>query len=266
MFLHITLHDVTPDKTHDHFLDSTVEVYQTWLMTRLDPLVGDPGTIKATDGRAVQLARTGYSLRGAPDDGVSLEAKKPAQAQLVLDPQISFDLPDDAINKDQRYLFRLQFFWWESDRGTQKVRTTFSDPTLQVFVDAMQATKEDSASAKAAAAKWVDENWQGLVKAAVVASGVGANPWVQVGLQLLPGIETLVQLAVSHGDTFIDRHQFVISTRGTGDSLEWFVVPPTGDPSASTKGVGTQSFDDLPVLEGNGNTKLRGTYVVRVID
>src|SRR5262249_30534405 len=150
---------------------------------------------------------------------------------------------------------------WESDKGTEKVRSTFSDSTLDVFVAALKATNADSAAAKAAAAKWVEDNWQKILQAGAVAAGVGANPWIQVGLQLLPGVEALVNMALNHGDAFFDRHEFIISARGTGTSLEWYIVPPAGTPSSKITGVGTQSFDDLPITEGNGNTKLKGTYV-----
>jgi hypothetical protein len=264
MFIHFTLHDVTPVRTFENFLDSTVEVYQTWLMTRLEPLIADPKSVLAAEQQKAELARTGYSVRGAPDDGVSLRA--PGSAMLVLDPQISFELPEDAIEKDRRYLFRLQFFWWESDNGTEKVRATFADPTLQVLVAALKATNEDAVAAKAVATKWLDENWKKILDAGAVAAGVGANPWISVGLQLLPGVEALLKMALNHGDTLLDRHAFVMSTVGTGTSIEWHVIPPSGEAGKRITGIGTQSFDDVLVREGSGHTELKGSYVFRIMD
>jgi hypothetical protein len=49
MFLHITLHDVTALKTYDGFLNDKIELYQTWFMTRLEPLMQTPPNAASTD-------------------------------------------------------------------------------------------------------------------------------------------------------------------------------------------------------------------------
>lgn len=268
MFLHITLQDITPVHTYDGFLDDEIELYQTWLMTRLEPLMQPPPDAASTDNQKVELARTGYSVRGSPSDGVSFVARKdmPAPPRHVIDPQITFDLPDDITKKDTRYLFRFQMFHWESEHGTEKVRSTFSDPTLSIFVKALKATNEDSAAARSAALHWVDENLEKILKAGAVAAGVGANPWVAVGLQLLAPFELLLKAAATHGDSFIDRHQFVIWTRGTGTSVEWNVVPPDGTAKATITGGGLQEYADLQIIDGRGKNELKGTYRFRIIE
>lgn len=117
-----------------------VELYQTWHLCSLDPLVPDDAEPLA------KWARQGFSVRGAPDNGTSFRC----ESITVVDPQITFGLSDAALEDGTRTRHRFDVHYWESDGSTEKVRSVFSNTTLNYLRRAWELAKEDEKKAKAA--------------------------------------------------------------------------------------------------------------------
>ena len=121
MFIQFTLNKVAAEKVYDNPynpFDTDCELYQTWQLCDLDPLV--PSDRRPTSN----WARQGFSITGAPDDGLSLAE---GESRKIDDPHITFCLPELGEGEIRR--FRLDMHWWESDYSSAKVRGAFTDPT-----------------------------------------------------------------------------------------------------------------------------------------
>lgn len=261
MFMHLTIHGIkawrASDNSFDPF-DNSIELYQTWHLSELEPLA-------PMEAQPTSLgARLGFSLRGAPSDGVRF---RNGETRIVVDPQITFGLSDKAFTTGQRSRYVIDYYHWESDKSTETVRTAFSNPTLDRLLKVWKAAGEDEAKARAQLEAWMKDNGENLLKAALSAAGVAASPWVMVGTSILPIINLLMNVARRNGDDFIDAHRFVMEIEGAGaeDKTRWRVIPPSGAPSPWVQGQGKQDFA-VRAQDGQNRNVLDVRYVFRMID
>jgi hypothetical protein len=258
MFFHISIHNIKAISIQDHphdALNRRIELYHTWHLAELE---------KIDASSPSPWARMGSSARGAPDGGTSF---RKGDDENVVDPQITLALPDDAIAKGVQTQYRLDFHHWESDDGdaTEKVRAAFTDITLKYMAAAWKAANEDADKAQAALEQWVKGNWKDSVKAIAAATAAAGSPWVAVGLNLLPGIELLVDLLRNQADDYFDQHRFILQRKGDGDVVQWQVTDPGGAPSG-WKGVGDKVDFVVKSLSASRANDLAVTYRFRLID
>jgi hypothetical protein len=257
MFFHISIHRIKAHRVFDHPWDPfnrSVELYQTWHLAALE---------KMDETSPASWARVGCSARGAPDDGTSF---REGTDLIVVDPQITLGVDPDAIKDKLQSHFRLDFHHWESDpgSGTEKVRSAFTDMTLQYMVNAWRAAGEDATKARAALDAWVSANWKDAVKAIAVAAAP-AGPWIEVGSNLLPVVDLLVGMLKEQGDKYFGQHRFILQHRGNNETLQWQVTAPNGTPSGWKNGQGRHETE-VRVIDGPGKNILDVTYRFQLIE
>lgn len=257
MFVQFTLNKIEAQKVRDHVynpFDKTSEFYQTWQICDLEPLV------PVEEEPRSAWARQGHSVTGAPDDGVHF---KQDEVRRVDDPHITFNLPDLEDGETRR--FRLDIHWWESDSSTEKVRGVFTDATLKVLVKAWNAAQEDQTKAKEQLDKWIRENRDDIAKAVARAAGVAGQPWVAVGLQMLPLFQMLVDVVRNDSDDYMAMHRFILTVTNERGSLKWRVVSADGGGVPEwIAGQGTQRME-LQVADAGGRNAAVATYRCRVL-
>ncbi|KYF85768.1 hypothetical protein BE20_09590 [Sorangium cellulosum] len=261
MFMHFTVHEIKAHKVQDHPFDPLnrrVELYQTWHLSEIDPLV------PLADRPASSWSRLGFSTRGGPDDGVSF---REGEARTVVDPQIIFGLPDDAFASGKRTRFVIDYHHWESDGSTAKVRAAFSNSTLAYLLKVWKESHADQAASRARLEGWLKDNWQQVLKGAIAAAGMASSPWVAVGTSILPVVELLVDVAKNNSDEYLDMHRFVVELNGEGapGQTRWRVVPPSGEAPDWVTGQGKQEFV-ARAADAGGHNKFDVRYAFRMID
>src|SRR5262245_4523278 len=254
MFFHISIHSIKAHEISDNPFDpfdNAIELYQTWHLAALEDIA---------DTSASTWARQGSSSRGAPDDGSMLRT---GDDFVVVDPQITLGLDEHAIEANHKRHYRLDFHHWDSDSATEKVRAAFTDITLSYMLAAFKAANQDAAAARSALERWVGDQWKTATKA--IAKGTAASgPWTQVGLNLLPMLELLVDVLRKNADDYLGQHRFILQHRGTGTRVEWQVTRPGGEPSG-WKGA-NQAVDIVSrVVDQNRGNKLDVKYRFRLV-
>jgi hypothetical protein len=220
MFLRFSLHRATAERVGDQPGDPfnrESELYQTWQLCTLDPL--DPGDRAPKSN----WARQGFSVTGAPDDGVGFDDQT---RRILDDPSIAFALKPESIVEGQTYVYRLDVHWWESDGSSEQVRAAFSDATLSVLAKAWRASSEKEKAARAALRSWLGEKPERVVQGAVKATAVTATSWVGLGFNALPLFELIVDALQSQSDDYIAMHRFLIQLTRKDGELRWRVIPP----------------------------------------
>jgi hypothetical protein len=257
MFFHISIHRIKAHRISDHPIDPfdrSIELYQTWHLAALE---------KMDETSPASWARMGCSSRGAPDDGTSF---REGTDLIVVDPQITLGVDPDAIKNKEQNQFRLDFHHWESDPGsaTEKVRAAFTDITLHYMVNAWKAAGEDAARARSALESWISTNWKDAVKAIAVATAP-AGAWVQIGTNLLPVVDLMVGMLKEQGDNYFGQHRFILQQRGNGETLQWQVTAPNGNPSGWKNGQ-SRHETEVRVLDGSGRNIIDVMYRFQLIE
>ena len=259
MFMHFTIHGMKALKISDHPgdpLNRRIELYQTWHLAALETVDRDS---KAT------WARQGFSTRGAPDDGTSFGN---GDTRIVTDPQITFGLGEEVFKDGAKTAFRLDYHHWESDdsEATQKVRAAFSDATLDYMVKVWKEAEGNRRQAQAKLEEFIRGNWQSTLRKSLSVAGAAA-PWVQIGLDLMPALELLVDVLRNQGDDYYDRHRFIIQINGKGEerNVQWRVIPPNGVEPPWTTGHGKQDFG-VSVHDARDANRIDVRYVFRMIE
>ena len=259
MFFYITLHKIEALKVKDHPWDPfnrKVELFQTWHLCEIDP-VKPP----EEDSQVSNWARQGFSVRGAPNSGSSFGN---GDIRTVVDPQITFGLPDDLMKVGERRLFRFDVHYWEADQtGADKVRALFADSTLSYMTKAWEAAKEDEEKAKEQLASWIKDNWQDIAKGLVGAASPAALGIVSK-FNLLELIESLVSLALNQGSDYHQMHRYVFELRGVDGGLEWRVIAPTSDADFKT-GEGSLAVKE-DVSDSGGSNLYKTEFRFRVLE
>ena len=256
MFFYITLHKINVLGLSDHPADPfnrSIELYQTWHLTALDPLIEDENAQRAT------WARQGFSVRGAPDDGTSFRK----EAITVVDPQITFGFDDAALVNGTKTRYRFDAHYWESDGSSEKVRSIFSDMTLQYLRRAWDVAKHDEKRAKQVLSQWLDQNWKS-VATKLVGAASPAGLGVLSQLNVLPLLDAILDVAKSNGDDYHQMHRFTFQTVGTGGGLRWRAVSPS-QTAPWMEGPGTQRVVER-VRDGSGRNQYDVEWRFRVID
>jgi hypothetical protein len=257
MFFHISIHRIKAHRVSDHPwdpFDRSIELYQTWHLAALE---------KADQMSPASWARMGCSSRGAPDDGTTF---RDGTDLVVVDPQITLGVEPGAVQKVEQRQFRLDFHHWESDpgNGTEKVRSAFTDITLQYMVNAWKAAGQDAAAARAALESWVSDNWKGAAKAIAMATAP-AGRWVEVGSNLLPVVDLLVGMLKEQGENYFGQHRFILQQRGNKETLQWQVTAPNGTPSGWKNGQGRYETE-VRVLDGSQRNIIDVTYRFQLVE
>ena len=255
MFFYITLHKINVLALSDHPADPfnrSIELYQTWHLSALDP--SSPAS-----GLRGNWARQGFSVRGAPDDGTSFRR----ESITVVDPQVTFGFEDAALQRGMQTRYRFDAHYWESDGSSEKVRSIFSDGTLQYLRRVWEVAKENDQRAKQSLSQWLDENWKKIAMSLVGAASPAALG-VVTRFNVLPLLDILVETAKSNGDDYHQMHRFVFETVGTGGSLRWRVISPSLTPGW-LEGPGTQRIVER-VRDSNGQNQYDVEWRFRVID
>ncbi|MEZ4438917.1 MAG: hypothetical protein R3B72_07500 [Polyangiaceae bacterium] len=261
MFFYITLHAITPhaleDNPHDLF-DRRAELYQTWVLTQLEDAENLDSSAK--------WGRQGFSTRHAPDGATSFrkpDEDKPGERVRVIDPQITFALPEKLTKRT----YRFDAHYWESDNGnaTKKVRALFADPTLRYMVKAWEAASEDHDKARKHLLEWIDDNWKNIAEG-LVAYAVPAAGGVVSRYNILELVEAIVKLAASGADDYHQHHRFIFQIIQDGDAPKWRVISPSGDNgTAFKKGYGTQKVVET-VRADAGDTRYDVEWRFRLLE
>lgn len=241
MFVHITLHRIKAEKVSDHPwdpLNRRVELYQTWQLSALDMIDGKD---------TAKWARQGFSTRGAPDDGASFSG---GDSRVVVDPQIALGLPD--LDEGQVVRYRFDVHYWESDSATEKVRTVFTDSTLEYMARAWKAAKEDQDKASKELGQWLERNWQSMARG-LIAAASPATAGVLQSYDLLPLLEKLFRYVQASGDDYHQMHRYVLAIRRTNGAMEFQVTAPTTGATAWLKAPGKRTVVESVSDSGGGN-------------
>lgn len=220
MFIRFSLHKATAERVADQPGDPfnrESELYQTWQLCTLNPL--DP----SDQAPKSNWARQGFSVTGAPDDGVGFNDHS---RRVLDDPSIAFALKPEAIVEGQQHTYRLDIHWWESDGSSEEVRAAFSDSTLGVLVKAWKASADKDKASRAALKSWLNSKSERVVKNAVRTAAVTATSWVGMGFNALPLFELIVDVLKNESDDYIGMHRFVIEMKRENGNVLWRVIPP----------------------------------------
>ncbi len=259
MFFYITLHEIETSSVRDHRFDPfnrKAELYQTWHLAEIEPV--DSGDDESF------WARQGFSVRGAPYSGTQFRSE---ESRTVVDPQITFAVPQTTFDRD-RLTLQFDLHFWESDRrrDTQKVRALFADQTLDYLTDAFDKLGKDDKAARKALNQWIDSNWKDIVTG-LVGAAAPAAAGVMSNYNLLPLLEILVKMAAAEGDDYHGMQRYLIDferTDNDDDSFRWRAYTPSAE-GKWRRGTGKEALKTR-MSDASGKTSYATELRVRVVD
>lgn len=257
-FLSITLHEISAKRVSENDWwpgNTAIELYQTWQLSELTTV---EGTEKAS------WARQGFSTRGGMRGFTRFHDQ---EVKTVVDPQITLAVNPATLpaNGDSRRLELRMHHWEQNDAdSTQRIRTLFSDPSMQTLVDAWAASSANHDKARRSLDDWVSKNWQGIATQLISAASPAAAGVVS-SLNLLPLLGLIVDLARNQSDRYFDEDRIIISLRrGTGDNVIWKVDGPALPPGEEGQGPGARDAVTT-VQDADASNLLSARYRVRLI-
>jgi len=257
-FLSITLHEIQSKKVAENDWwpgNTAIELYQTWQMYELRTI---EGTETATWGRQ------GFSTRGGLRGYTRFHDKS---LRTVIDPQITLAINTDTLpaNGDFRRI-ELRVHHWEQNDGesTQRVRSLFSDPSMQVLVNAWVAAEANEEKARNTLNSWVSSNWQTLAARLIEAAAPAAAGVVST-LNLLPLLGLVVDVARHQADRYFSEDRIIIGIRKDNENrVIWKVDGPGLAPGAEIAGTGMCEAKTT-IRDADNSNVLDALYRVRLI-
>jgi hypothetical protein len=256
-FLSITLHEITAQHVQENDWwpgNTAIELYQTWQLSELESV---QGTEKAG------WARQGFSTKGGLRGYTRFHD---GDTRTVIDPQITLALNPELLPKDDFRRLELRFHHWEQNDtdATQKVRTLFSDPSMQQMIDAWAASNGNSDRAKRALEDWVGKNWQSIAGHLIEMASPAAAGIVST-LNLLPFLGLVVDVARNQADRYFSEDRIIISLQSDAQGrVLWKIDGPGLPPGEIGMGQGMREAV-TQIQDPDGSNRLQARYRVRII-
>lgn len=259
MILQIALQDITAKKISDNPLDPLDrkgEIYQTYHMRHVQVL--------EESGKDSWLLQ-GFSSKVPLNGGLSL--KDGETAANVMDPLIQIKL-DTSIVHGTTLNYELEMHHWESDRSTEKVKSVFTNDSLNSLLEAHKNSNKGEKNAEKVLNDWLlhgNNNLFNSGRKILSLLNVAAGPvlpWIKVTEELLPVLKMAVLILKNNSDDYISLDNLMYEFRNNNDKFEWrFNSPQSSNPWTSDEDV---QYVTSCIRSADNRTLLDLKYMCRV--